>query len=143
MIELVPIPSNYFTTIQVGKFCDLMISDCFSKLHPFVLALNIELKCGVYNVVVSVISLYAGISFEKYHYFVSEGDGFVEVCANLYGRQGLTVAVQFYTSGGSAQGTFISNGSSTLSTNTYMLEWYRPRTCCFSINSFRFCTAIA
>jgi len=67
----------------------------------------------MYNVVVSVISLYAGISFEKYQYFVSEGDGFVEVCANLYGRRGLTVAVRFYTSSSSAQGTFISNGSST------------------------------
>ena len=60
-----------------------------------------------------LFSLYAGISFEKYQYFVSEGDGFVEVCANLYGKRGLTVAVRFYTRGGSAGGTFLSNGSST------------------------------
>ena len=55
---------------------------------------------------VSVISMYAGISFEKRDYFVSEGDGFVEVCANLNGRQGLTVAVQFSTISISAQGIF-------------------------------------
>jgi len=51
--------------------------------------------------------MYAGISFEKYQYFVGEGDGFVEVCADLYGRQGLTVAVQFSTISVSAQGIFI------------------------------------
>ena len=60
---------------------------------------------------VAVISLYAGISFEKHQYFVSEDDGFVKVCANLYGRQGLTVAVRFNTGSGTAQGTFISNGN--------------------------------
>ena len=40
--------------------------------------------------------MYAGLSFEKYQYFVGEGDGFVEVCGNLYGRQGLTVTARFY-----------------------------------------------
>jgi len=44
-----------------------------------------------------------GLSLEKYNYFVSEGDGFVEVCGNLYGRQGLTVDVRFSTSSSSAR----------------------------------------
>ena len=43
--------------------------------------------------------MHAGFAFERTNYFVGEGDGFVEVCGNLYGRQGLTVAVQFFTSG--------------------------------------------
>jgi len=50
--------------------------------------------------------MYAGLSFEKDQYFVSEGDGFVEVCANLYGRPGLTVAVVFTASGYDAEGIF-------------------------------------
>jgi len=50
--------------------------------------------------------MYAGLSFGKYNYFVSEGDGFVEVCGTLYGRKGLSVDVRFYTSSNSAQGTF-------------------------------------
>ena len=51
--------------------------------------------------------MYAALSFEKRTYFVGEGDGFVEVCANLYGRQGLTIAVQFYTNSYYAEGIFI------------------------------------
>jgi len=47
--------------------------------------------------------MYAGLSLDKYDYFVSEGDGFVEACGNLYGRRGLSVDVQFYTSSRSAQ----------------------------------------
>ena len=50
--------------------------------------------------------MYAGLSLDKYNYFVSEGDGFVEACGNLYGRRGLSVDVQFYTSSRSAQGIF-------------------------------------
>jgi len=50
--------------------------------------------------------MYAGLSLGKYNYFVSEGDGFVEACGNLYGRRGLSVDVQFYTSGSRAQGIF-------------------------------------
>ena len=50
--------------------------------------------------------MYAGLSFEKHQYFVGEGDGFVEVCANLYGRRGLTVAVRFVASTYDAEGIF-------------------------------------
>ena len=41
--------------------------------------------------------MYAGLSFEKSNYFVNEGDGFLEVCGNLYGRQGLNISVRFFT----------------------------------------------
>ena len=41
--------------------------------------------------------MYAGLVFERENYFVEEGDGFVEVCVNLYGRHGLTVTVRFHT----------------------------------------------
>jgi len=47
--------------------------------------------------------MYAGLSLEKYNYLVSEGDGYVEACGNLYGRQGLSVDVRFSTSSSSAQ----------------------------------------
>ena len=56
---------------------------------------NMELKCCIFKVV--CYFMYAGLSFEKNRYFVGEGDGFVEVCGYLYGRQGLTVAVRFST----------------------------------------------
>ena len=56
--------------------------------------------------VVSINVMPAGLSFEKGEYFVSEGDGFVEVCGNLYGIQDLTVAVQIYTGSYTAGGNF-------------------------------------
>ena len=48
--------------------------------------------------------MYAGLLFERKNNFVDEGDGYVEVCANLYGRQGLTVTVGFYTHDNTARG---------------------------------------
>lgn len=57
-------------------------------------------------VVSAIYFIYAGLLFEKSNYFVSEGDGFVEACGTLYGRQGLSVDVRFYTSSSSAQGIF-------------------------------------
>jgi len=62
-------------------------------------------KCYIYCDSICYF-MYAGLSLEKYNYFVSEGDGFVEACGNLYGRRGLSVDVQFYTSGSRAQGIF-------------------------------------
>ena len=50
----------------------------------------------------STISVYAGLVFERRNNFVDEGDGFVEVCANLYGRQGRTVT--FNTASKTARG---------------------------------------
>ena len=50
--------------------------------------------------------MYAGLSLGKSNYFISEGDGFVEVCGNLYGRRGLSVDVRFSTSSSTAQGIF-------------------------------------
>ena len=54
--------------------------------------------------VVSINVMSAGLSFEKGEYFVSEGDGFVDVCVNLYERQGLTVALRIYTGSSTARG---------------------------------------
>jgi len=52
---------------------------------------------SISNEVSPISCIYAGLSLEKSEYFVSEGDGFVEVCGKLYGRRGLTRAFQLYT----------------------------------------------
>ena len=85
-----------------------IMGDCNIVVHVLSIAWNkLHLQVYIYNAVVSAIYfIYAGLLFEKSNYFVGEGDGFVEVCGNLYGKQGLTVAVRFYTGSVTTGGTF-------------------------------------
>jgi len=63
----------------------------------------------------------AGLRFERPYYFVSEGDGFVDVCVNLYERQGLTVALHIFTGSSTARGIVFPSAGNLFCAQTEIL----------------------